>query len=283
MTFKQGTIKWFNNKKGFGVIDCNNKEYFIHYTSIKSNNKILNENDKVSFQEFNDNGKLCGINVTVKNKFLKINKRKKNTENFKPSHKPPDLRVLVGSNCKYYQRIVQSNDVIIIPNLFNDMYDKLLYEIKKTGHDNIFKLWHGDTHFIADDHLNFKKDCPLFNKLLTRIKEYFKMEIRATRFNWYKNSKHWKPFHHDAAAIKPHIAKIQNLTVGISFGAEREIAFEHSKKKTVVSFPLPNGTVYGFGKNVNITWKHGIPQIPPSKKHNKGRISIIVWGENEQI
>ena len=29
-------------------------------------------------------------------------------------------------------------------------------------------------------------------------------------FNLYKDSSQWKPYHHDAAAIKPHIAKIQN-------------------------------------------------------------------------
>ena len=43
------------------------------------------------------------------------------------------------------------------------------------------------------------------------------MDIKATRFNWYRDSSEWKPFHHDAAAVKPHIAKIQNLTVGIFF------------------------------------------------------------------
>ena len=102
------------------------------------------------------------------------------------------------------------------------------------------------------------------------------MDIKATRFNWYKNSDHWKPFHHDAAAIKPHIAEKQNFTVGISFGAEREAAFEHAKNKTVISIPLPNGSVYCFAKDVNIMWKHGILQVPPEKKHDEGRISIIV-------
>ncbi len=108
------------------------------------------------------------------------------------------------------------------------------------------------------------------------------MDIKATRLNWYQNSDQWKPFHHDAAAVKPHIAKKQNLTVGISFGAERDIAFEHAKTESVVSLPLPNGTVYAFGKDVNIMWKHGIPQIDPSEKNNDGRISIIAWGWGKQ-
>ena len=78
-------------------------------------------------------------------------------------------------------------------------------------------------------------------------------------------------------------AKIQNLTVGISFGAERDIAFEHDKSQTVISFPLHNGNIFSFGRDVNIKWKHGIPQIPPDKQHNKGRISIIAWGYIKQL
>ena len=43
-----------------------------------------------------------------------------------------------------------------------------------------------------------------------------------------------KPFHHDAAAIKEVKAEPSNLTVAVSFGLEREAAFEQVKTKTVV-------------------------------------------------
>ena len=85
--------------------------------------------------------------------------------------------------------------------------------------------------------------------------------LTATRLNWYRDSKEWKPFHHDAAAIKPDKAKTQNLTVAVSFGAERDAAFEHAKTKSVVSMPQPNGTIYVFAKDVNIIWRHGILQV----------------------
>ena len=29
------------------------------------------------------------------------------------------------------------------------------------------------------------------------------MHVEATRLNWYRDSSEWKPFHHDAAALKP--------------------------------------------------------------------------------
>ena len=67
-----------------------------------------------------------------------------------------------------------------------------------------------------------------------------------------------------------------------SFGAERDIAFENAKTKTIISFPLHNGNVFAFGNDVNILWKHGIPQVAPEFKNDNGRISIIAWGYNDQ-
>jgi hypothetical protein len=106
------------------------------------------------------------------------------------------------------------------------------------------------------------------------------MKIENTRLNYYKDSTDWKPYHHDAAAIKEHIAEIQNFTVGISLGATRSISFQNKKTKNIISIPLVNGTAYGFSKDININWKHGIPQVEPGKEFKEGRISIIAWGKN---
>jgi hypothetical protein len=217
-----------------------------------------------------------------------MNKRPKNTENFNPSHKEADLNILVGKpNDKvFYLDKYTENDIIIIPNFIeelsnNETYDKLLKEIRGSGvnESELWKLWHGDNHLIADDKLPWKDNCPVFNGIIKKIEEYFRMDIKSTRFNWYKDSTDWKPFHHDAAAVKEHIAKVQNFTVGISLGATRSIAFEKAdNSKIVLSIPLPSGTVYAFSKNVNINWKHGVPQVNPLKSFSDGRISIIAWG-----
>mgnify|MGYP001558586704 CR=1 FL=1 len=47
-----GTIKWFNNTKGFGFIQRENGEdVFVHYKSIVGDGyKSLNEGDKVQFE-----------------------------------------------------------------------------------------------------------------------------------------------------------------------------------------------------------------------------------------
>ncbi len=54
-----GTVKWFNNKKGFGFIQQEDgPDLFVHYTSIESSGfKTLNEGDQVSFEvEESDRG-----------------------------------------------------------------------------------------------------------------------------------------------------------------------------------------------------------------------------------
>lgn len=222
----------------------------------------------------------------------KRNKRKKrNTESFKPSHKPMDMKLVIENGTgKNYNRVPISNEVIFINNLFCDVDDKLIYnnlldEIKNSGvkSEELWKLWHGDTHMIADDHTPWKEKCPTFNMVINRIRDYFKMDIKATRFNWYRNSDEWKPYHHDAAAIKPDKAKKQNFTVAVSFGSEREASFEHAKTRTKISIALPNGSTYIFCKDVNIEWRHGILQVPPEKRHDEGRISIIAWGKVNMI
>jgi len=218
-------------------------------------------------------------------------KHPKNTENFKPNHDPPSMNILVGLGHKstFYKNTYNKNDVIIVPNFLqesynNEYYDKLLNEINSFGleHDKLWKLWHGDNHLIADDHINWKEKVPTFQIIINTIEKYFNMEIKSTRFNYYKDSSDWKPYHHDAAAVKPNIAQNQNFTVGVSLGATRDISFEYSlsnDKKPIISIPLVNCTSYAFGNDVNSNWKHGVPQIHPDKAFNDGRISIIAWGK----
>lgn len=52
MANKEGTVKWFNDEKGFGFISCDGeKDLFVHHSNIKSEGerRSLNEGENVSF------------------------------------------------------------------------------------------------------------------------------------------------------------------------------------------------------------------------------------------
>lgn len=47
-----GTVKWFNNEKGYGFITQESgPDLFVHYSEIKGNGyRSLNEGDRVEFE-----------------------------------------------------------------------------------------------------------------------------------------------------------------------------------------------------------------------------------------
>ena len=52
MSKETGTVKWFNDEKGFGFITrAEGKDVFVHYKAISGEGrKSLHEGDKVSFR-----------------------------------------------------------------------------------------------------------------------------------------------------------------------------------------------------------------------------------------
>jgi CspA family cold shock protein len=64
-----GTVKWFNEEKGFGFIsnDDGSGDVFVHFSAIRSNGfKTLKEGQKVSYEtetDPKDSSKLRAVNV----------------------------------------------------------------------------------------------------------------------------------------------------------------------------------------------------------------------------
>ena len=47
--------------------------------------------------------------------------------------------------------------------------------------EQLWKLWHGDSHVIADDKRNWKQLCPTFTYVVDKMRDYFDMDIKVTR------------------------------------------------------------------------------------------------------
>jgi CspA family cold shock protein len=65
-----GKVKWFNPQKGYGFIspDDGKKDIFVHISAVeKSGINSLNENDKVSYDEARNNGKVSAANIKILN------------------------------------------------------------------------------------------------------------------------------------------------------------------------------------------------------------------------
>ena len=62
---KTGTVKWFNNEKGYGFIEgVNNEDIFVHYSAIKQDGyKSLSEGQIVEYKLLETSKGLQAINV----------------------------------------------------------------------------------------------------------------------------------------------------------------------------------------------------------------------------
>jgi len=64
----QGTVKWFNEEKGYGFITPDNggEDLFVHYSSIAgSGYKSLEEGAKVSYEAMRGKKGMQAANVTM--------------------------------------------------------------------------------------------------------------------------------------------------------------------------------------------------------------------------
>jgi CspA family cold shock protein len=67
LQMSQGTVKWFNEKKGFGFIEQEDgPDVFVHFSGISGNGfKTLSEGDRVTFDIQQGPKGASAVNVIV--------------------------------------------------------------------------------------------------------------------------------------------------------------------------------------------------------------------------
>jgi hypothetical protein len=202
----------------------------------------------------------------------------------------PSMRIKILTDLSRLQKI-SHDDVIIIPSFLCDrddwsIYYRMLREVRESQardeRNAQWESWHEGSHLLTKN----PNGSDTYHHVIDKICDVLAIANRdcrdgnsvGTRFNWYRDGSDWKPFHHDSAAFNAQRAEKQNCTVGISFGASRELAFRHAKTGELLYFPQTNGMLFFFGRDVNIRWQHGINALPADEQDGLGRISIILWG-----
>ena len=129
----------------------------------------------------------------------------RNTESFDPASTlvRPDVRVLVGNpNHKTFSKPLKHDDVVIVPELFGaesdwKLYYKLVEEMTELQNKQTkgaeWMSWHEGAHLIVKK----PEGSETFQRVIDTLCKYFNIrkESIGYRFNWYKDSTDWKPFH----------------------------------------------------------------------------------------
>lgn len=65
---RQGTVKWFNSKKGYGFIEPEGetKDVFVHITQLeKIGVRRLYDGQRVGFELYDDRGRIAAGNIKL--------------------------------------------------------------------------------------------------------------------------------------------------------------------------------------------------------------------------
>jgi hypothetical protein len=89
------------------------------------------------------------------------------------------------------------------------IYYKLIEEMRGSQEKGLknseWISWHEGAHLISKGPTGSKT----YREIQEKISRYFGINNKSvgTRFNWYRDSSDWKPFHHDSAAYNPQRGK----------------------------------------------------------------------------
>merc|ERR1712183_1127857 len=125
-----------------------------------------------------------------------------------------------------------------------------------------------------------------YRRVVAELREVFDLKVGYSIVNLYSNGNDWTEYHRDnfrsegnrmsaSGNGEPH-----NITVGASFGDDRELRFKHLETGLEFGFPQSNGDVFAFTEPVNSAFQHCVPKKAPPASVGP-RISVILWGRTD--
>jgi hypothetical protein len=177
------------------------------------------------------------------------------------------------SNLNYDVKEILYNGCQYLPNLLCDKNDLTLFN-KLLEFITEDKLVDWSKHHKIDN----PTDNQIFNDIIKCLADHFNVNILASRLNYY-TATDYKPFHHDSHAYSNGIK--EDITIGLSLGASRNLAFKHVESGNYFNFPQNNGDVFCFDHLTNQKFMHSIPRQKSELLNidSQIRISIIIWGK----
>jgi len=176
------------------------------------------------------------------------------------------------SNFYFDIKNILYNGCIYLPNLICNTNDlTIFYKLKEELLNNSDNIVDWSQHHKIDNCTKSKT----FNNIVKCLEKYFKVKTLATRLNYY-NQTDYKPFHHDSHAYSNGVK--EDITIGLSLGGTRSLAFKHVESEQIFYFPQMNGDVFCFDHYTNKKFMHSIPKLKNINIENI-RLSIIIWGK----
>lgn len=184
-----------------------------------------------------------------------------------------DFEVIAQGNALYWPECMcQNRDMAF----FNALYEELSPWVAS--------IYRRSRHPACVDEVLLLQS-PTYRRIAAILCKTFDFHIGYSIVNLYANGDDWTEYHRDnyraegnrmASTSADETPTTHNATIGVSFGAPRELRFKHLQTQLEFGFPQGNGDVFAFTEPVNSAFQHCIPQC--GRTAAGPRISVILWG-----
>lgn len=116
-----------------------------------------------------------------------------------------------------------------------------------------------------------------FTMLVARLLSTFGLTLVDCWVNLYRDGADGKSWHHDNFRDR---APQPTVTIGLSLGETRDLAFQEVATGREFRVPQENGDVFAFDQSFNRHFKHSVPHTP--SRDPALRMSVIIWANEDE-